>query len=62
MFDWYIILGIALLVPIAYFMMRRNHQARDDEEQDEERWAESLTDADVQDIYGDKEDRWKDDE
>ncbi len=50
---------IMVLVGIAWHVrkkraavVRREHVA------EEEAWAESLTDEDVQDIYGDREDRW----
>lgn len=54
-----IFLIITILVLIAWWKVKKRNAARAQEEADEEPWAESLTDEDVQDIYGDREDRWK---
>jgi hypothetical protein len=50
---------LALLLVVGYFLKQRRTRDRFAEEQEDERWAESLSDEDVQDIYGDREDRWK---
>jgi hypothetical protein len=50
---------LALLLVVGYFLKQRRTRDRFAEEQEDDRWAESLSDEDVQDIYGDREDRWK---
>lgn len=47
----------AILVIVAFVIKRRRRKEAYEEER--EPWEESLTDADVQDIYGDRDDRWK---
>lgn len=49
---------VAILVVVAFLKKKRraHHIARLEEE--EESWARSLTEADIQDIYGDREDRF----
>lgn len=54
-----IFLLIAIFFLIAYGVVRKKRGERDRQyEQETESWEESLTDADIQDIYGDREDRW----
>jgi len=57
-----LLLVASVLVIVAYVKVRRRNAARAEEEVNDESWAESLTEADVQDIYGDREDRWKGDD
>jgi len=57
-----ILLLAAILFIVAYLRVRARRaerMSRYDEER--EPWEESLTEADVEDIYGDKEERWKSD-
>lgn len=48
----------AVLLVIGWFRVRARRHARDMAERDEEPWAASLTEADVQEIYGDREERF----
>lgn len=51
---------ILIIAVFAYFKKLRKNAVRSREwEEEDESWAESLTDEDVQDIYGDREDRWQ---
>lgn len=52
---WIVVFGLAT---VAWFKLRARKAEYERREQEEEPWAESLTEADVQDIYGDREDRW----
>ncbi|CAN5250361.1 hypothetical protein BH09SUM1_BH09SUM1_16340 [soil metagenome] len=58
----FIFLILGVLVVVAFFRVKAKNAARAREEQNEEPWAASLTDEDVQDIYGDREERWGDGE
>ncbi|MEO8376381.1 MAG: hypothetical protein ABI579_01820 [Candidatus Sumerlaeota bacterium] len=62
MIEWYIIVSISLFVIVTFMVLRKKTHKHDETEEEEERWAESLTDEDVQDLYGDKEERWKGDD
>jgi hypothetical protein len=54
-----IFLIITIMVIVAYLIRRKRHAERDQKYIEEmEPWEESLTEADVQDIYGDREERW----
>lgn len=54
---------LAAILVIVGFVLKKNRVAhRFEEEEDEEAWAESLSQQDVEDIYGEPEDRWKTDE
>lgn len=55
----FIILLLALLVPVVWFVNRNRSNAARATEDEEEPWRESLTKEDIQDMYGDREDRWK---
>ena len=46
---------IFLLAVLAYFVLRRRRRVTAQREAAEERWAESLTQQDIHDIYGDPE-------
>ncbi len=50
---------VAVLLLLAYMKKQRRAEARARAEQEEEAWARSLTDEDIQDIYGDREGRWE---
>lgn len=52
----------ALLVIIGFWVKKSRAADRFREEEDEDAWAESLTQQDVEDIYGEPEDRWKPDD
>lgn len=56
-----IFLLITFFVIFAGLKVKKRNEARKKQEVEEEPWAASLTDEDVQDIYGDREDRWKED-
>ncbi len=53
-----IFLIITILLFVAYYRVKAKNKKREELWDEEEAWAESLTDEDVQDIYGDKEERW----
>lgn len=54
-----IFLIMTLLVFVAWWRMKKkNHVRQERWAEEDEPWTESLTEADIQDIYGDKEDRW----
>ncbi len=54
-----IFLLISILFVFAYLKVRSRSKTRDQQyEEEREPWEESLTDEDIQDIYGDREDRW----
>ncbi len=54
-----IFLMIAVLVIVAFLSVKKRRTERAAAMEEEEAWAESLTDEDIQDIYGDREDRWE---
>jgi hypothetical protein len=53
---WLLVFALAIM---AWLRIRARKAEYDRREQEEEPWARSLTEADVQDIYGDREDRWE---
>jgi hypothetical protein len=55
----FLLLLASILVIVAFVKVRKRNAARMEEERDEEPWAASLSDEDVQDLYGDREDRWR---
>lgn len=52
-------LVVVALVFAAWWRKRRRAEEIRRREEEEEGWAASLTEADIQDIYGDREDRWE---
>lgn len=60
--NGFIFIVAAFLVIWAFFKVRARNAAQVREDEADEPWAASLTDADVQDIYGDREDRWDNDD
>ncbi len=54
-----IFLIMAVLVILAFFKLSFRRKKWADEVEEEEAWAESLTDEDIQDVWGDREDRWE---
>ncbi|MBI1291538.1 hypothetical protein GC173_09895 [bacterium] len=58
----FLLLVASLLVIVAFFKVRKRNAERVREEEDEDAWASSLSDEDVQEIYGDREDRWRGDD
>ncbi len=57
-----IFLMIAILVIVAFIAVKKRRAERAAEMEEDEAWAESLTEDDIQDIYGDREERWDPDE
>ncbi|MCC5877862.1 MAG: hypothetical protein JJU11_16705 [Candidatus Sumerlaeia bacterium] len=49
----------AILVLIGFWVKKSRAANRFQDEEDEEAWSESLTQQDVEDIYGEPEERWK---
>lgn len=54
----FLLISVLFVVAYATVRARRANRARAYEEE-REPWEESLTEEDVQDIYGDREERWK---
>jgi hypothetical protein len=57
-----LLLIASILVIVAYLKVRARNAQRAAEEREDEPWAASLTDADIQDLYGDREERWQSDD
>lgn len=57
-----IFLLMAILVIVAFVLVRKRRAERAEAMEEEEAWARSLTEEDIQDIYGDREERWEPDE
>ena len=57
--GWLLWPVIAILVVVAWLKIRARRVEQSRAEDDDEPWAKSLTDEDVQDIYGDREERWE---
>ncbi|MEQ8821833.1 MAG: hypothetical protein RLY93_16475 [Sumerlaeia bacterium] len=53
---------IAVVAVIGYALTKRRQRAAGQRENDEEPWMESLTQDDVQDVWGDREERWQTEE